>query len=517
MDLLKINLPAFEQLTLEFIYKIFSNGIVSSTNARWMKFYPEQDARIFLTKAFEFMRNSGWLDYIEAGHISTDQKLIVMSSLGYDLFLPYPMFYQGRPYTCLVNPEYEEMGTLYKVDSSRVSHPYIIPSITIIAESRSHYLIPYGNYTTFLDFCHIDKPNLTDDQLSSILERLHGCVAILNSFNLPLDISKSIIVDSDYKVWLILNCSVSETNFNIENQNSDTLIEDIAYLRNRLPGRDKIFDRDYQQDDITIDQIPDFTLDDITDISIEELTNIVSPHLSNPLILDMIMCLLSIGKKDELLMGMSINTDFSFIPTGHIENIYCEYFTYARVHTNTMITKLEVKDLYQYQKQRETYELDIGITGVYGPSVVRKELRLLTRNYDITKSVKIFSEKAERVNKPEIKIINVKLNDVEFKVKDLLIFFGTPLMNALELAKEGENIEYRYLSSDMNLLKLFLQGKIMPMIFYGELSKEGFINLSGKGTFLGMYEIIEFRQRVDLAFKLGVSPGEYLEDVVFLG
>lgn len=83
------------------------------------------------------------------------------------------------------------------------------------------------------------------------------------------------------------------------------------------------------------------------------------------------------------------------------------------------------------------------------------------------------------------------------------VFYNTPLATAIEYGAAEYNPPWLS-ASDVALISDFLEGRVMPMLLYRELSQNAFNVLMTPRSFLDLYELIPFRLAINDAFVLGV-------------
>lgn len=121
-------------------------------------------------------------------------------------------------------------------------------------------------------------------------------------------------------------------------------------------------------------------------------------------------------------------------------------------------------------------------------------------NYDYLKDYEL----------PEIQYIRpkrVKINGIEFKSSDLIMFRNTLFYNLVERVvtlSQSSDVVIPYVSvADLYLIRDFLKGRIMFGVLYQGLSQQGYEYLSGQGTLLEMAETARYREDIDINFQLG--------------
>lgn len=116
---------------------------------------------------------------------------------------------------------------------------------------------------------------------------------------------------------------------------------------------------------------------------------------------------------------------------------------------------------------------------------------------------------------PEPKEINldgdVLIDNVSFSRQDLVhLFFNTPLEQLAEYGGETKRPIWMT-NQDLQLVHGFIDGEVMPLVLYKFLSKEAFNNLSYKGSLLNAMENQEFKFYINMVYKRGISPREYVK------
>lgn len=107
---------------------------------------------------------------------------------------------------------------------------------------------------------------------------------------------------------------------------------------------------------------------------------------------------------------------------------------------------------------------------------------------------------------------SLSIHGVEFSGEMARIFYNTPLATAIEYGTKTYNPPWLS-AEDTLLIQDLLEGRIMPAIFYRELSTTAFNVLLAPGSFLDVYEYLPFRHLLDEAFVLGVPFVEQLANL----
>lgn len=97
----------------------------------------------------------------------------------------------------------------------------------------------------------------------------------------------------------------------------------------------------------------------------------------------------------------------------------------------------------------------------------------------------------------------ITLHGIEFAEDLMRLFYQTPLATAAEFGALTYNPPWLS-AEDVILIQDFLEGRIMPGVFYKQLSQNAFNVLFTTGSFLDLYEYLPFRLVMDESFVFGV-------------
>lgn len=118
---------------------------------------------------------------------------------------------------------------------------------------------------------------------------------------------------------------------------------------------------------------------------------------------------------------------------------------------------------------------------------------------------------------PTIKNKYISIHGVLFECNRLLgITYNTPLAGAMELsALEYDPVWLSY--RDVRLMSDFLNGRLMPLAYMNQLSKDAFLVMSDGNTFIHLYYSKGMRTWIDKVFVLGQGLLVNVKGVVPLG
>lgn len=364
--------------------------------------------------------------------------------------------------------------------------------------------------------------------LDDTLQRLHDLPYILAKKGIKLSTTDHIAVD--FRTGEIL---FDPSDFITRNRNSILGVADIiTYINQRMPkGYDYKF-KPYP------DMKQTLCLYDVPEIDKSVPENRIKELIKNTEEFDVIMCLISLGKIGEVELIKKYNNarNNEMIDGYDLEAIYLsERLPYAR---NTLDFK--IKDVYTYQRDymEERYRLagtrertetippdDMefqylfeGMEPRYG---TRNELaKRIGNNYylPIYRSREGFT-KQEIKKIPALELteetimmlrLYVTINGIEFRSRDLRVFYGTLFYSIVEYQSRSTSIiDMPYLTqSDLESMRDFLNGRIMLETFYYGLSDQAYEYLSGRATLLEFSEIRPVRDDFNNSFRFGLPLRE---------
>lgn len=532
-QIIQINRFALEQLVLENFscnYVPNEGVVVMSTGgddryfrvlARWTP------AKLLKRKELKkFFNESKWFEYL-----SKSTGLVVPMNIGTNL--TFPVFYEGKPFLCI------NMFSFPIADPSDFKSKFIPESVRLVTENAYCRLVKYGKYQTLEKYIDIIKEKPFDEIKSFIDDYIE-----LRTSTLTLGYHSDVFV-IDGKL-----CTLLEGYYDNERRLQD-LRHIIRKFKEKFAKNQQASDYIQQYiDNLTPAQlhseivrvVPEYKVNEIDskEVSLDELSKLMKRFKALELhILDMFMRILAdTNIRKEFMVRTSISNSIQ----RDVVMVYIKYFNYARIGEHAFAgrnvdIKAFVKQFKQDPSKLYSYQEKLNEFVSFNPltqsvqirlPVTTEKFTLLIRSYNV---LKLKSEEAalrslsasrwENYVPVNPRKVNSALVIGENKYSPLL-FYNTPLYNAIVLSEEYNIDEFPYLDArDKRLIELWLQGVIMPMTFYAELSDSGFNNLSTSGSFLDLYENLKVRRLVDLSFVLGESPLEYIlgksEELLKLG
>lgn len=349
----------------------------------------------------------------------------------------------------------------------------------------------------------------------------------------------------------------------VDNHGSVRLRELNRYLRGKADSVDYFLDeiKDYKSINKGKEE---FELEDVTEFSREEEDAL--SFMQNDTYLDMFMVLISLGLSNEINFTNthSIEETIRSIYNRHLDKtryIRAPYFHFngerafdrenireyhytrslarqsADLINNPSDTVHEEEPFLNPPNLGESYVSSLSVIKAYLPPT--RELKnytsyqptvsfgfslpapvpsdskvesFLSRSFEQLKNGIVQSYRMPTVN-------YVVINNTSFKTQDIaLVFFDTFLATVVGLLQTEDEAHFnaRLTPNDIRLMKELLEGRIMFLTFYKELSDSGLKELGGVSTLLGMYELIPVRHIIDTNFVLGMPFREQMRVRKFL-
>jgi len=273
-------------------------------------------------------------------------------------------------------------------------------------------------------------------------------------------------------------------------------------------------------------------------ISKERIKYLVSRYSGD----DEVMCLISIGKADEL--ELVANFSSSVVMTGDSRdanqeltsatNLFVNYLSPQLPYNRYDIDGLPDDDPYTYQARyaekryasagtREQTEIlnpeELGfkyflegvefITGTRNKLAKTKGVSYYDAIYGVDANERLLGHLTF------VQRDRVTINGIEFKKEELRPFYATLFYDIVAYTSQTEDrLEIPYVSvKDLRLMKEFVKGRLMLEALYYQLSDEGYKYLSGQGTLLEYSEIQEVRNSFNSFFSFGESPISHLQNL----
>lgn len=505
-QIIQINRLALEQLVLSYSHHSYipTQGIVClNVTSRW---YPNDLVLSGISR--EFFEKSGWFKLL------TQTKGLVVPSNICNTKTVYPVFYDGQPFLCFVY-RYIPLN-----DPNDFKSKFIPPSVRIITENSVCRLVKYGKYYSFDSYRAMLKEENNLEKIKSFIKDYLE----LSEALIEIGYSESTIFVIDDKLYTLLDGTY---DLDIANARRDLLgIEmELGYYFEGIDFKSPT------EKSAIVRIVPEFELNELDskEVPLDELTELMETPVAELGRFDMLVCILSNPEsRKELKFRLSLSHRLQ----NEIERVYYEFFPYSRFgRIKSRMPTGEAQfvrqffndpsEIYTYQEKLDKFRMNKNMKMMPFPiSPIVERFSLLIRSYN---TLKLKSESAARKSLDSSRWTNyVPINPVKTlnslvisgNKYPVVLFYNTPLYNAIVLSKGDYNIEdFPYLTDeDQKLIDLWMRGVAMPMTYYAGLSERAFEVLSGPGTFLDLYENLDVRKLIDMAFILGTSPLEYLKN-----
>ena len=444
-----------------------------------------------------FLINSGWYSDFN------QNQLTVISNTSYEMILPYPVFYNKQAYTCI-------LGASDSYITSRIMnlrHPLIPDHIKIVANGRVHFLIETVNSIRYA---------YTSDTNDQMLKQIQDFIKYASAFGFIVNINEFLIITRSCVEQLVYLHRYLCIRYFI---NANVNFNDVL-----ISARKTFYHISKHKDEFTLPQVDtkdyqEYKIDEIT--SVDQVKDWISSVLegSSPATfqfyeyLDMIM---SLASKNLL-------PDYGIRFLDVLVAIFCQNLTifgYARTPINFYMTaNEEIKYLstiingeydilLRYQQDYNNYvsrgvmqatnaTFDYKITPIYAKHI---KLPVIFRSGKQLDEVSLV--------RPETKVPGtIIINNLEFNRQDLIdLFFETPLAQIATF--EGDKIDKPIwlTQNDLQLIHGFINGLVMPLVLYKNLSKPAYDNLSYQRSLLYNFDNIDFRYQLSTAYKYETKP-----------
>lgn len=467
---------------------------------------------------------------------ASENKLVVPCNITCSTnILPYPVFYQSKAYTCVV----DNYNSIFTSRITRFDHPNVAKTINIVADGKVYYLIDH-NFKSLSQM-------LTSDVTSGarrhfvygMIQKLvdvwaylaeYGWLFIEPGYDLDILIVswfQSIFFDTKLGMRLVIVPSLVNSQFSPKyaKANYQKPIIDLAKHLTDFNNYQLELPRV-----LTAHANPDYTIPDLTVKYPEAHFARWFATINNANIIDadkigyvdMLMILVCSGVLDPRVPFKE--QSLALVESTFRANL--DKFGYARTSPAYYLSDDEIKKflkkirykfdmVYSYQSKynewtkRDPYPRDNNIYYEYAYEMVDYDIgdeelpavemyvRGKIQFSDVTKEVELVSLE----NVPQ----TIKINNIEFNSQDLILIFNSgPLISALELKVDEYNPAWLS-QKDTKLIADYIQGKILIMTLYAGLSDDGFNNLSYPGSLLFIYNNVDVRQALDNIFEYNIN------------